>query len=173
MSYLKEFLKAWPQKWTYISIGVMLSSFLIDRILKYLVTDVYKLVLFERHEVLPFFHLTYVQNHGISFGLLSSTGFGRWLLVAFSLIVCVGLFGWIKQQTKPLRFIALSLIIGGALGNAYDRALYGYVVDFLDLNGLFFPWIFNPADVSINIGVGLLFWTFFTEKDDRDAQKSH
>ena len=52
--------------------------------------------------------------------------------------------------------LGLALILGGALGNLWDRVTLGHVVDFLDFSGLYFPWVFNVADASINIGIALL-----------------
>jgi signal peptidase II len=56
----------------------------------------------------------------------------------------------------PLTVLALSLVIGGALGNVLDRVRFGAVVDFLDFSGLGFPWVFNVADAAINVGAALL-----------------
>ncbi len=101
------------------------------------------------------FDLTYVQNTGVSFGLLSG-GWARWFLTVFSVVVTVGLLGWLASARTFLPALAMSLIAGGAFGNAINRGLYGYVVDFLDFSGLGFVWVFNIADAAINVGVGAL-----------------
>ena len=96
-------------------------------------------------------------NDGVSFGLLQATGtLGRWGFVIFSLAVATLLGIWANKSTR-LPAVGLGLVMGGAIGNALDRAIYGRVVDFLDASALgFFPWIFNTADSFITIGVVLL-----------------
>jgi signal peptidase II len=108
--------------------------------------------------VLPFFHLTLVENRGVSFGLLrADTPLGRWALVAGAAAVVIALIVWVRKADRPLFAAALGLVIGGALGNnLIDRARIGRVVDFLDFSGLYFPWVFNVADSAISIGVVLL-----------------
>jgi signal peptidase II len=101
--------------------------------------------------------LTLVLNGGVSFGLLQGAGsWGRWMLVAFELAVVVFLAFWVRRAQRPLSGIAVGLVMGGALGNAIDRFRFGYVVDFVDVQRLFFPWVFNLADSAITVGVALL-----------------
>lgn len=96
-------------------------------------------------------------NDGVSFGLLQSMGLiGRWGFVVFSLAVATLLGVW-ANKSERLPAVGLGLVMGGAIGNALDRAIYGRVVDFVDVSGLgFFPWIFNTADSFISVGVALL-----------------
>ncbi|ESQ82728.1 hypothetical protein AEAC466_16445 [Asticcacaulis sp. AC466] len=111
--------------------------------------------------ILPFFSLTMVHNQGISFGLLTSDGLGRWLLVLFQFGMAFGIADYVRTKTNPWLIVSLGLIIGGAIGNGIDRLRLGYVVDFLDFGGTgFFPWVFNVADSAICIGVALLVWYF-------------
>ncbi len=124
-------------------------------------------------KILPFFSFSYVQNTGMSFGLLGGTGFGRWFLTLFQLAaaVCLG-YGATKAK-QPLPAVALSMIAGGAIGNAIDRIRFGSVVDFLDFSGTHvFPWVFNVADSAISVGVALLAWHFI-RTDDAEGQKAH
>lgn len=114
----------------------------------------------ERVEVFSFFHLTMVWNRGISFGFLQAqSAWQAWLLIAFSVGVSVLLANWMMKAERWLQSIAYGCIIGGAIGNAIDRAIYGAVADFLDFSslplpfGFSFNWVFNVADVAINIGV--------------------
>lgn len=117
----------------------------------------------QREEVFSFFHLTMVWNRGISFGFLQAdAAWQSWLLIAFSLGV-TGLLGvWLMNATRWLQASAYALIMGGAVGNAIDRAIYGAVADFLDFSslplpfGFSFGWVFNVADICINIGVAVL-----------------
>lgn len=110
--------------------------------------------------ILPFFSFTYVQNTGMSFGLLGG-GLFRWVLTLFQLVAGCALGLAASKQTKPLAGIALGFIAGGAIGNAIDRIRFGSVVDFIDFSGTHvFPWVFNVADSAISIGVALLAWYF-------------
>jgi signal peptidase II len=102
--------------------------------------------------------LTMVHNYGMSFGLLRDHDeWGRWLLIGFldpgrRRPVDLG-----AQGHKLLPAVGLGMIIGAAIGNnLIDRVIYGYVVDFIDVRDLHFPWVFNVADSGINIGVALL-----------------
>jgi signal peptidase II len=113
-------------------------------------------------EVSPIFDLTMVWNKGVSFGLLGADNLiGRIGLIVFSLAVSglllAGLFGHGPMKVmRPLQAWSFGCIIGGALGNVIDRAIYGAVVDFFNFSDVYFPWVFNIADVSINIGVAIL-----------------
>tara|TARA_R110000868_G_scaffold225999_2_gene478347 strand:- start:12852 stop:13454 length:603 start_codon:yes stop_codon:yes gene_type:complete len=113
-------------------------------------------------DVSSFFDLTMVWNKGVSFGMLEADNWiGRTMLVTFSVAIALtliaGLFSVGPLQVKRLwQAVAFGLIIGGALGNAVDRVLYGAVADFLNFSGLMFPWVFNIADVGINLGVAAI-----------------
>lgn len=118
-------------------------------------------------DIAPFFDLTMVWNKGVSFGLLQADGvMGRFLLVGFSVAVALALIAGLLslgpfKVARRWQAIAFGLIIGGALGNAVDRALYGAVADFLNFSGLQFPWVFNIADVGINLGVAAILLDVF------------
>lgn len=102
--------------------------------------------------------LTMVWNEGVSFGFLQARhDLARWGLTAFALFVSLALAAWARRADRRLLGVALGLIIGGAVGNAIDRARFGAVVDFIDVSALgFFPWVFNVADAAITIGVLLM-----------------
>lgn len=106
----------------------------------------------------PFFDVVFAKNPGISYSLLSANGAaGRWGLVAMSLVATACLILWLYRSRTALTAFALGLIIGGALGNAYDRFAYGFVADFYHFHVGGFSWyVFNLADVAIVAGVGLL-----------------
>jgi len=112
----------------------------------------------ERGESIPLiadvFHLTSHRNMGAAFGILQNQ---RWLFIVITAVVVVGIvFSLIRIGKKqPRTSLALSLVLGGAIGNFIDRATTGQVVDFLDFTLINFP-IFNVADMAITIGVGLL-----------------
>lgn len=122
----------------------------------------------------PFAEFRLVWNYGISYGLLKQyESFGRWLLIGFAVAAAIGLAVWLWRQTRLLPALSLGLIVGGALGNALDRAVYGAVVDFvhLFLPDRSFSWyVFNLADVWIVAGVlGLMADSLFGPKDATKA----
>lgn len=101
--------------------------------------------------------LTLVLNGGVSFGLFQGNGsWVRWTLAVFELAIVLFLAFWVRRAYRPLSGISVGLIIGGAMGNVLDRLRFGYVVDFVDVQRLYFPWVFNLADSAITVGVALL-----------------
>ena len=102
-------------------------------------------------------------NPGISYSLLrADSDLGRYGLLALSLTVTAGLSIWLWRAPLKPTTVSLGLIIGGALGNAYDRFAYGAVADFFHFHVGSFSWyVFNLADVAIVAGVGLLLYESF------------
>lgn len=116
------------------------------------------------------FHLTLVHNYGMSFGLFRGSELSRWLLTIFSAAVVVGLAVWARKAVKPLMAVGIGFIIGGAFGNnLIDRIRFGYVVDFIDVSRLHFPWVFNVADSAITVGVCLLLLDSFLGEEKKLA----
>jgi signal peptidase II len=113
--------------------------------------------------VLPFMDIVLAWNRGISYGLFQQySDLGRWGLVAISFVAAVWLGRWMWREPRRLTVVALALIIGGALGNGVDRAVYGAVVDFVHLHWGRFSWyIFNVADAAIVVGVTALLYESF------------
>ena len=108
----------------------------------------------------PFVNLIVVWNRGISYGMFQQgTDFGRWLLVALSIVATIGIGFWIGRAAGRVLTLALGLLAGGAVGNAVDRAAYGAVFDFVQLQAGGYSWyVFNVADIAIVAGVvGLLY----------------
>lgn len=109
-------------------------------------------------EVLPFFNLVMVWNRGVSFGMFSNHP--EWMPIILTLValaITAILFVWLFKATERFTVIAISLVIGGALGNIIDRVRFGAVVDFLDFHAYGYHWpAFNIADSAIFIGVVLL-----------------
>ena len=137
----------------------------LDQLSKYWVLNVLALPHVGQVKVAPFFNLTMVWNQGVSFGFLrAEQDLARWGLVAFSVVVAGALAVWARRTVDPLRFAALGLIIGGAIGNMIDRARFAAVVDFLDFSAIHFPWVFNVADSGITVGVILLLLESFLAK---------
>ncbi|MGJ0483863.1 MAG: signal peptidase II [Methylomicrobium sp.] len=116
--------------------------------------------LYESIPLLPFFNLTYVHNPGAAFSFLSEAGgWQRWFFSGLALTISIGITVWLArlQKHESLLAAALSLILGGAIGNLIDRVAYGYVIDFIDVyyGNSHFP-AFNIADAAINLGVFLM-----------------
>ncbi len=119
-------------------------------------------------ELTPFFDLQMVWNPGVSFGLLrADADLARWGLVALSFVISGVFLWWLRGAERKMTAVALGLVIGGALGNVVDRIRFGKVADFLDFNGLWFPWVFNVADAAITVGAIVLAadMLFFTETE--------
>ena len=136
-----------------------LAIFIADQLTKWIVSGPLALQARGQIEILPIFNLTWVENNGISLGLLNATTpIGRWMLVAMTAAIAIGVAWWITREEKRGDQLALGLVLGGALGNIVDRVRHGYVVDFADLHfGAFRPFlVFNVADAAISIGVVIL-----------------
>ena len=115
--------------------------------------------------VLPSFNLTLLHNTGAAFSFLANAdGWQRWFFVALALVVSVVLVTWLRKlkANETWTAIAIVLILGGALGNVYDRVVHGYVVDFLHFywQDWHFP-AFNLADTAITIGAAMMILDLF------------
>ncbi|MGZ8967443.1 MAG: signal peptidase II [Gallionella sp.] len=137
----------------------------LDQLSKFYITRHF--VYGESLPVLSVFSWVLWHNQGAAFSFLNDFGGAQRWLFSF---VALGASGWIiwllrKHQTQILFAFALSLILGGALGNLIDSIAYGYVVDFLlfHWDAHYFP-AFNLADSAITCGAALLIWQSFTEK---------
>ncbi len=149
--------------------ALSLLAVLLDQISKQLVVQ--QMDLQQSIEVLPFFNLYYVHNYGAAFSFLSyQSGWQRWFFSITTTIISLGIVFWITRlkASQQLLVIALSLVLGGALGNLYDRLMFGYVIDFIDWHIGSYHWpAFNIADASIFLGAILLILDTFLhpEKD--------
>ena len=115
-----------------------------------------------------FLNFTLAFNHGAAFSFLSDAGgWQRWFFIIFSLIVIL-IITYILVKEKNSQYIAFSFVIGGAIGNLYDRILYGYVIDFIEFHYNSFYWpIFNIADIAISIGIILLLYSMFAKENKK------
>jgi signal peptidase II len=157
-----------------IGFVVALVVFALDQLTKWIITGPLGIdEIGDQMLLLPFFDLTYVENNGISLGLLNATNpTGRWLLVALTSGIALAVAYWITREKNRADQAALGLVLGGALGNILDRTRHGYVTDFADLHfGDFRPFlIFNVADAAISIGVViLLLRAFLTRKESPEG----
>src|SRR5438309_8981860 len=149
---------------------VALVVFGLDQLVKWIVTGPLHVQGLEHYYLLPFFQLTYTQNIGISLGLLNATTeVGRWMLVALTGAIALGVAFWLGREKNRVDQVALGMVLGGALGNILDRTLHGYVVDFADLHfGSFRPFlIFNVGDAAISIAVVILLLRAFLSRKDQ------
>jgi signal peptidase II len=121
----------------------------------------------ETYTVLSVFDLVLAHNTGAAFSFLNDAGgIQRWLFSVIAVVASAWIIRLLRKHGTQLLFaFALSMILGGALGNLIDRLLYGYVVDFLSFhwNAHYFP-AFNLADSSITCGAFLLILDSFKEK---------
>jgi len=149
---------------------------LLDRASKWAVSA--SLPLHESLTVIPgFFHITHVENTGAAFGLFAEST-AQWkvaALVTFSLLalIVVSILLWRNSHSLSTMTIGLSLILGGAFGNLWDRLVAGHVTDFLDFHIAQYYWpAFNVADSAIVIGAILLVAEILFAKPDRETVKS-
>ena len=144
--------------WAWRAYAIAAVVLILDQLSKYWILSVVRLGEGATMEVLWPLQFTRIWNEGVSFGLLQAQhDLVRWGMVLFNLVVAVLLAFWARNQARWLPALGLGLLMGGAIGNAIDRARFGAVVDFIDVQRLgFFPWIFNIADAGITVGVILI-----------------
>ena len=150
-----------------LGVPVIALVLILDQISKLIAYDALWNPL-RRVELLSFLDLVPVENSGISFGLFQGDDkTGVWLITGVALAVSAGLGIWLIRVDRRWPTFALSLIIGGALGNVIDRLRLGWVIDFIDFHVNTWHWpAFNIADTVIVIGVAMLLidGLFETEK---------
>ena len=128
--------------------------FLLDFFSKFFLINYYDLGSKGRVYLTPFLDFILVLNPGISFGILSNGNeIQRWIISIISIFAIIYLYYWSTKSTSKLTKISLFIIIGGALGNVFDRLFYGKVIDFISLHVLDYYWyVFNIADIAIVLG---------------------
>ncbi len=140
--------------WLWLSIVVLIT----DLLSKYIVVQRFEL--YESVNVLPIFNLTYVRNYGAAFSFLADhSGWQKYFFLGLAIVISIALIVMLFKNKAELKLqnAAYALIIGGAIGNAIDRAYNGYVVDFLDFYWDIYHYpVFNIADIGIVVGAGLL-----------------
>ena len=175
-----------------LGFGLIIDCVILDQLSKWLILEhVFKpkinepsLGLFEwlsspfrlpliQDEILPFFNLTMVWNQGISFGMFQNGN--PWPLIIVAALIAIVFSVWLTKATKWMEVIALSMVIGGALGNIIDRLHFKAVADFLDFHvmGWHFP-AFNLADSFISVGIItlIIFNLFFAEDSKRNKEQA-
>jgi signal peptidase II len=156
--------------------GIMLASliFIADQIVKYAMIGPLALKSRSVIHLLPFFDFRWAENRGVSMSFLTAdTNAERWMLVALTGAIAILVAVWMWREKLRGDVLALSLVLGGALGNIVDRVRYGYVVDYADLHfGAFRPfYIFNLADAAITIGVLILLARAFLMREKAPVQE--
>ena len=163
-----------------LQIIIIVVAVAADQLSKFLLTPVLMDLPGQTLPVIEdFFHLTYVENEGASFGMLQ--GSQVLFIILTSIVLIVAAVFMIKTRKKQSLFlkISLSLVIGGTIGNFIDRIAFGYVRDLFDLRWINF-WVFNVADSCLVIGailLGIYILFIYKEKDGkslfarRDTQK--
>ena len=125
----------------------------------------------DAHYVAPFFNWVLTCNSGAAFSFLSDAGgWQRWFFTALALSVSVWIVTLLRRHTSEFRLsLALTLVLGGALGNVIDRLRFGAVVDFIQWHAAGYYWpAFNVADSAITLGAILLAWDQFATKPTDD-----
>jgi signal peptidase II len=153
--------------------AIALVVFALDQLTKWIVAGPLELQTVRQIVLLPIFNLSWTENYGISLGLLNAeTEVGRWMLVAVTAAIAIGVAVWIGREKQRGDQLALGMVLGGALGNILDRVRFGYVVDFADLHfGGFRPFlVFNVADAAISIGVVILLLRAFLLRNERPKE---
>ncbi len=150
--------------WLWLSVLV----FVLDQGSKYLVEQ--SLSYMQTVELLPVFDLILVYNTGAAFSFMADAGgWQRWLFVGLALVMSGILVIWIYKlgRCERIEAIALTLILGGAVGNLCDRILLGHVIDFISVHYQhhYFP-SFNIADSAISIGAAILILDMFRHKNN-------
>lgn len=141
---------------------ISLFVFLLDILSKNFIQK--KIIYGEQVEITSFLSIVHFQNTGAAFSFLSDQGgWQRYFLIAISLLAVLYIPWLINQYKKNILIvIGLLLILGGAIGNLYDRISYGYVIDFIYLHIAEFYWpAFNVADSAISLGVLLFLYGSF------------
>lgn len=148
--------------------AVVLLGILADQLTKWLAVRYLRDV-----ETVPLWrgvlHLTYVENRGAAFGILSEH---RWVFLVVSSVALVAIlvYLFLSKKQSTLSTVALSMIISGGIGNMIDRILLGYVVDFIDFTLINFA-VFNAADSFVCIGAALLLIAILREPGEGKRQK--
>jgi signal peptidase II len=157
-------------------IGMVLAGaiFVVDQMVKrWVVFDLGLIRRGDQIEVTSFFNLTRENNYGVSLGMFAANSMEmRWALVGLTGAIALFVLVWMMREKVMADILALSLILGGALGNIRDRFFHGFVIDYADLHfGEFRPFlIFNVADAAITIGVVIILARTLLSREKPEAK---
>ena len=154
----------------FVYFSFILLIFLFDRISKFYVVYLDKKFLGSQIFSSKFLNITLIWNEGIAFGLLSFDQNNLYNLLTLLIIIVIFIIGWMTFKSHGLKKYSLIMIMGGAIGNLYDRIFFKAVPDFIDFHVGDFHWfIFNFADVFITLGV---FFMILLEIIDNNRNKN-
>lgn len=156
--------------WVFLWISVIVL--ILDQWTKTIASS--RLDLYVPNKVTEFFNLTLMHNEGVAFSILANqSGWQRYFIAVVASAIVIWLLYWLWNNARSMKLqnTALVLVIGGALGNIWDRVLLGYVVDFIEVhyNGYYWP-AFNVADSAITLGAILLIIDAFKNKESEDKK---
>ena len=144
-------------KKNYIYILIVILMFVLDRASKEYVIKFFLSYQEPSYYLFPFLNLTLVWNSGMAFGLFESESNTYHIISAVIASVIIVLIIWLYKSILFVEKIALSIVIGGAIGNLFDRIKYNAVPDFIDMHYRDFHWfVFNVSDIVITMGIILL-----------------
>ena len=141
-------------------IAIIISALVImaDIITKEMIVS--SVSLYERINVLPFLNIVHVQNKGAAFGVFA--GLGNNIFIGIAIIAIIFIVVYLMKAPKGLETYALSLVLGGAIGNFVDRVRIGKVTDFIDVYVNDWHWpSFNVADSALTVGIALFIISSF------------
>lgn len=153
--------------WVYLWISLVVL--VLDQLTKSLASA--QLDLYVPNKVTEFFNLTLMHNEGVAFSILADqSGWQRYFIAVVASLIVIWLLYWLRQNARNMKLqnTALVLVVGGALGNIWDRIVLGYVVDFIELHYKSYYWpAFNLADSAITLGAILLIIDTFKNKETK------
>ena len=153
----------------FFNLSIVIIIFIIDRISKIHVINLFNTLNDHQIFITPFLNLYLIWNEGIAFGLLSFESKEIYNFITFFIAIINIIIIYIFIKIDDVRRYFFSMILGGSLGNLFDRFLYNAVPDFIDFHiGNLHWFIFNPADIFITIGVFCLILDEFIFKNKRD-----
>tara|TARA_Y100000741_G_scaffold359615_1_gene340523 strand:- start:81 stop:593 length:513 start_codon:yes stop_codon:yes gene_type:complete len=168
-------MKYFNLKKNIVYLTIIIVIFFLDRFSKIYIINIYEKFGIVDISLGDFLNIILIWNSGIGFGLLSFQDSIIYNFITFLIIIINLLILFFIYNYNDSRSYLLCLILGGSLGNLYDRIIYSAVPDFIDLNYNNFHWfVFNVADIFITIGViCLIFVEFFIHKNEgKDALKN-
>lgn len=155
-------------KWLWLSVLILV----LDQASKLWVVANFEL--YESIALWPSVNFTYVHNKGAAFSFLSSAGgWQRWFFVLIAVVATTVLLIWLTRLKASEKWMAITIamVLGGAIGNLYDRISYGYVIDFIDVYYQAHHWpVFNIADSAISIGVVMMLVDAFKTDKSKAAE---
>jgi signal peptidase II len=146
---------------------ILVATLVLDQASKLALMFVVDIAAVQPIRLAPVLDVVLVWNRGISYGLFQQDSeLGRWVLIVGSVAAAIALCVWMARTQRRLLAVSLGLIAGGAIGNSFDRVVWGAVLDFVHFHVGTFSWyVFNVADAAIVAGVaGLLYDSLVGER---------